>query len=82
MSANNVMWGFRTDTELAQKINDFKDKEGFTSSQAVRILIEMGLSNSAKLDVSWARAAYREGVFKGLDDIRQRITGTPFAPAK
>lgn len=74
------MFGFRTDTELAEKINDFKAKEGFTNSQALRILIEMGLANSEKLDVAWARAAYREGVFKGLDDVRQRLSNSSFRP--
>lgn len=80
MSNAPLIWSFRTDPNLTEKINDFRDKESLTNSQAIRVLIEMGLANIDQLDVSWARAAYREGVFKGLEEVQKRVKSTPILP--
>lgn len=67
------MLGVRMTEGLEGRFEAFREKAGLNSSQALRMLLEMGLSKSDKLDEDWLRAALHEGMSTGTREIQETV---------
>lgn len=63
----------RVDGDLQTAFEKFKQINELTNSQALRMLMSMGLANVDKLDVAWKETALREGQFAGVKQVHDAL---------
>jgi len=74
--ANSPVIGVRIDGTLKDRFDAFRARERVTSSQAIRLLLELGLSRGDKLDEAWTQATLREGRIEGSREIHSVVAQT------
>lgn len=63
----------RFDAEHRKGIAAYMVANGFTQSQAIRTLIEVGLAREGAVDQARSRAAVREGFNAGLRKVKEAL---------
>lgn len=66
-------YSFKADPELHDAIKNLMKSDGLTASQAIRLLLGLGLVNVNKLDEQWRKLALREGRFEGINAFREAL---------
>lgn len=67
------MLSCRADPHLEKRVAAFATEGNYSQSQALRMLIELGLSRGDTLDRAWRAAAFKEGLFRGLRTLRENL---------
>ncbi len=71
----STVYSIRLPAQLKERFEAFQREKELTDSQALRMLITLGLAKGEALETGWAKNAMKEAKTKATHDLVKKISG-------